>query len=68
MTKEQCPPNKGALKASARDIIPDWVIRRPKETFQGASGLADAAAAVLADPAAYYRSEIMRLFGPSAKD
>jgi asparagine synthase (glutamine-hydrolysing) len=68
MSKADCPPGKKALKAAARGIIPGWVISRTKDTFQGASGMADAAARAVARPAAYYRAEIMSAFGPSARD
>lgn len=68
MGKTDCPPGKRALKAAAADIVPSWVIRRVKDTFQGGSGMADAAAGVLADPAAFYRAEIGTAYGPSARD
>lgn len=34
-----CPPHKGLLKEAARGWVPDWVIDRPKVTFQGGSGM-----------------------------
>lgn len=61
--KWECPPGKGLLKAAARSILPDWVIKRPKETFQGASGLSVAAAHVVRNPTVYYNSEARSLFG-----
>lgn len=42
-TKEESPPGKKLLKAAAAGLVPDWVIKRPKETFQGAVGTASAA-------------------------
>lgn len=66
MTKEQCPPGKKALKAAARGIVPDWVISRPKETFQGGAGMDEAAAVAVPDPAKFYRTVIATAYGQSA--
>lgn len=66
LSKAQSPPGKKALKAAARDIIPDWIIRRTKDTFQGGSGMADACARALANPAGFYRAETLRIYGPTA--
>ena len=60
-----CPPGKGMLKNAAKGIVPEWVIRRVKETFQGAAGMDKAAARVLADPKKFYRSEAITAFGQS---
>jgi len=68
MPKRACPPGKRALKQAAAGVIPPWIISRPKDTFQGASGMADAAARAVAYPAAFYRAEIMTQFGSSARD
>lgn len=46
--KADCPPGKGLLKAAAAGHIPDAVIHRRKDTFQGGSGIADAAAEFIA--------------------
>jgi asparagine synthase (glutamine-hydrolysing) len=62
-TKKQCPPGKGLLKAAAQGSLPDWVINRPKETFQGAAGLSTAAAAVVRNPTVVYNSEARSIFG-----
>jgi asparagine synthase (glutamine-hydrolysing) len=66
MSKAECPPAKKALKRAAAGVIPDWVIRRPKETFQGGSGMADAAAGAVADPTRFYRAGIIEAYGFSA--
>lgn len=66
MGKAACPPNKKALKAAAAGIVPEWVIRRPKDTFQGGAGMSDAAQAVLKEPARFYRAEVGFVYGPSA--
>lgn len=60
-----CPPGKGMLKHAARGIVPEWIIRRVKETFQGAAGMDKAAARVLANPRKFYRSEAVTAFGQS---
>ena len=39
------------------------MIRRPKETFQGSSGMADACARVIASPQLFYNATIRRTFG-----
>lgn len=66
MSKADCPPNKRALKKAAAGIVPDWIIRRTKDTFQGGSGMDEAAARAVANPKRFYRSEILSAFGPSA--
>lgn len=38
--REECPPGKRLLKEAARGVLPDWVIDRDKETFQGGTGVA----------------------------
>ena len=62
-SKQQCPPGKGLLKQAARTIVPDWVIRRPKATFQREAGMAKLAAETIANPARFYRAEAAREFG-----
>lgn len=66
MSKADCPPGKKALKAAARGVVPDWIISRQKETFQGGAGMDDAAAAAVADPAGFYRSVIGTAYGAAA--
>lgn len=61
--KQACPPGKGLLKAAARGIVPDWVIRRPKDTFQGGTGIAAAAGRTVAAPTRFYNAEARRIFG-----
>jgi asparagine synthase (glutamine-hydrolysing) len=68
MGKADCPPGKKALKAAARGIVPDWVITRPKDTFQGGAGMDDAAALALPNPKVYYNRECRTLYGPHAGD
>lgn len=68
MTKDECPPNKKALKAAASGLIPDWVIKRPKDTFQGGAGMIDAAAIAIPDPRTYYASQCRTLYGARSGD
>lgn len=67
-TKAECPPGKGALKRAAAGLVPDWIIRRPKDTFQGGAGMDDAAAAVVSNPKVFYNRECRTLYGPRAGD
>lgn len=61
--KLACPPGKGLLKTAAQGVLPDWVIRRPKDTFQGGCGIAAAAATVISAPTRFYNAEARRIFG-----
>jgi asparagine synthase (glutamine-hydrolysing) len=63
MGKRQCPPGKKLLKDVARGLLPAEVVNRPKETFQGGSGIAEAAGRILANPTKYYNAEVRRVFG-----
>lgn len=56
LRKRDCKPGKGALKEAARGFIPQWVVSRSKETFQGAGGGTAAAAEVVANPKRFYES------------
>ena len=62
LSKSECPPGKKLLKSSASVILPASIIRRPKETFQGGCGMDLMAAAILPDPAAFYRAEIRKAY------
>jgi asparagine synthase (glutamine-hydrolysing) len=59
----ECPPGKRLLKRAAQGILPDWVARRPKDTFQGGTGVAAAAAKLIANPVRFYNAEARRVFG-----
>lgn len=63
MSKAQCPPGKGALKRAVAGLVPEWVIRRQKETFQGSSGMADACARAVAKPVLFYNATVRTAFG-----
>jgi asparagine synthase (glutamine-hydrolysing) len=62
-TKEQSPPGKKLLKQAANGIVPDSIIRRPKDTFQGGTGIATAAAALSSTPTRTYNAMARALFG-----
>lgn len=63
LSKADCPPGKQLLKAAASGVVPDWVIRRKKETFQGGAGVDTACARLLSSPIRYYNAETRSLFG-----
>lgn len=64
--KATCPPGKKLLKAAAAPVLPKWVINRVKETFQGGSGMSNAANRAVASPARFYNAERLAAFGASA--
>ena len=66
MSKADCPPNKKALKAAAAPVLPAWIIKRPKATFQGGAGTSKRAAEIIANPAMFYRAEVRRQYGDAA--
>lgn len=61
--KQACPPGKKLLKDAAWGVVPDRIVCRPKTTFQGGSGMAAAAAMVVADPKRFYGAEVRHAFG-----
>lgn len=61
-TKEQCPPGKKLLKKAAKGILPDYIINRQKETFQGAANIPEAVAEIIHNPIRYYNSIYGRLY------
>lgn len=67
-TKMTNPPGKKVLKQAAVGILPKWVITRPKQTFQGGTGIADAAARLSANPIRYYNAEAVSAFGLLPKE
>lgn len=60
---KDCPPGKKLLKLAARGLVPDWVITRVKDTFQGGAGLDFAAARLISKPTVYYHAEARSIFG-----
>lgn len=63
LDKAQCPPGKGLLKRAADGLVPPYIIKRQKETFQGASGMADACASTVAHPTLFYNATVRKMFG-----
>jgi asparagine synthase (glutamine-hydrolysing) len=39
MGPDDCPPAKKLLKQAAESVVPGWIIKRDKDTFQGGSGV-----------------------------
>lgn len=68
LSKRQSPPGKVLLKQTAKPLVPQWVITRTKDTFQGGSGLADAVPKHVANPLIYYNAELRKSFGYLPKD
>ena len=60
-SKEASPPGKKLLKQAASGIVPDRIIRRQKETFQG--GVGTAAAAARFGGVSHYNAEARDRFG-----
>jgi len=65
--KAECPPGKGLLKEIAKGVIPEWVIKREKDTFQGGVGMIDAAERVLTSPKKFYSNWIADAYGKEGK-
>lgn len=63
MKRRGNPPNKMLLKAAARGTLPNWLINRRKETFQGASGVSAHIAALTASPIKTYNRITRSLYG-----
>jgi asparagine synthase (glutamine-hydrolysing) len=62
-TKETNPPGKKVLKRAAEGVLPKWVISRPKQTFQGGTGITAAVAKISPSPIRYYNAEATSVFG-----
>ena len=68
LDKEESPLNKKLLKQAGKDILPRWVIKRQKDTFQGGSGISHEMQTRLASPIIYYNSELRKQYGYIPKD
>lgn len=66
--KRESPPGKKLLKDAARGLVPAWVLKRTKDTFQGGSGVADAIARRIHSPSKFYNAELMKRFGYRPED
>jgi asparagine synthase (glutamine-hydrolysing) len=63
MGKADCPPGKKLLKGIASAVLPEWVGKRTKETFQGASGAAAAATRAVPNRRRFYTAELRNAYG-----
>lgn len=63
LNKEESPLNKKLLKQAAKDILPSWVIKRQKDTFQGGSGISQEMSSRVANPIVYYNTELKKQYG-----
>tara|TARA_R110002110_G_scaffold86024_5_gene224500 strand:+ start:3993 stop:5378 length:1386 start_codon:yes stop_codon:yes gene_type:complete len=66
--KAKSPLGKKLLKEATEPILPAWVTKRQKDTFQGGSGLSKKVANDIANPVRYYNSQLRSLFGYLPKD
>ena len=57
MGKAASPPGKKLLKTACAGFVPGWVINRPKDTFQGGSGIAEAIAKSIKSPVRFYNAQ-----------
>jgi len=63
LNKTESPLGKKLIKLAAKNIVPDWVIKRPKETFQGSSGVSNQIQKLIRLPVKFYNNEIKKKFG-----
>lgn len=68
LDKIQSPLAKKLLKTNANNIVPDWVISRQKDTFQGGSGVSAWTEKNIANPIKFYNSLLKTSFGYLPKD
>lgn len=61
--KAESRPGKVLLKEACHNLLPQWVLKRQKDTFQGGSGMADEIAKHYFSPIKFYNSELKKLFG-----
>lgn len=66
--KADSPPGKMLLKQAAESVLPRWIVKRTKDTFQGGSGISDAVARQVATPIKFYNAELKKQFGYLPKD
>ncbi len=65
---KQSPAGKKLLKEAARGLVPDRIIRRTKETFQGGSGVSAETEKRFPSPIKFYNAELRTMFGYLPKD
>lgn len=68
LSKSASPPNKKLLKSSVSSIVPEWIVKRPKDTFQGGAGVSTWTEKHIASPAKFYNCELKSIFKYLPKD
>lgn len=68
MDHETSPSGKKLLMRAANGFVPDRIIRRQKQTFQGASGMMESVAGTIANPKVFFGNEYRRMFGSARAD
>lgn len=68
LDKTESPLNKKLLKSSVGSLVPSWVIKRNKDTFQGGSGVSQWTKDNLGSPIRFYNSELTKMFKYLPKD
>jgi asparagine synthase (glutamine-hydrolysing) len=66
--KQQSPPGKVLLKQAAEGVLPRWIVKRNKDTFQGGSGISEAVSRQIANPIKFYNTELKKQYGYLPKD
>ena len=66
--KKESPPGKVLLKEACEGLLPAWIVKRKKDTFQGGSGVSNFAATQIAKPVVFYNAELKKQFGYLPKD
>ena len=61
--KSQSPLNKKLLKRLASSNVPDWIVKRKKDTFQGGAGVSKWTEKNIHSPIRYYNNELKKQFG-----
>lgn len=61
--KSDSPPGKVALKAALTELVPTWVSKRQKDTFQGSSGISAAVEKLVPSPIKFYNSLVRTAYG-----
>lgn len=68
LNKIDSPPNKKLLKDNVDAIVPKWIIKRQKDTFQGGCGISDWTEKNIHNPVRFYNNELKKHFGYLPKD
>jgi len=60
---KESPSGKKLLKSAARGIVPEFIIKRQKETFQGSANVSAHQASINKSPIKTYNNEAKNIFG-----